>query len=170
LHTAEETAGDGYKAYWVGLHIAEETAGDGYNAYWGLTVVVGELRMNDMYELVRLRKCERLGDTWAWVTPSPERQHAAVVGAPEDVEGAHADVEGDQAVLAPRDIVDTIARDFSRFTVWAASGISQLLDATEATYTRYFETHVPYQRHMVRCRTNNASTTAASHTANQPDP
>nr|GEY31449.1 hypothetical protein [Tanacetum cinerariifolium] len=32
----------------------------------GMTVVVVELRMIDMDELVRLRICERLGDTWAW--------------------------------------------------------------------------------------------------------
>ncbi|GJU21949.1 hypothetical protein Tco_1155291 [Tanacetum coccineum] len=47
----------------------------------GLTMVVGELRMIDMDELIR--------------------QEAAADGAPEIVEGAHADVEGDQAVSAP---------------------------------------------------------------------
>nr|GEY72202.1 hypothetical protein [Tanacetum cinerariifolium] len=33
--------------------------------------------------------------------------------------------------------MDAMAIDFSRFIMWAASGISQLLDLTEATYTRY---------------------------------
>ncbi|GJT65597.1 hypothetical protein Tco_1017077 [Tanacetum coccineum] len=36
-----------------------------------------------------------------WVAPGPERPEAVAAGAPEIVEGAHADVEGDQAVSAP---------------------------------------------------------------------
>nr|GEY85989.1 hypothetical protein [Tanacetum cinerariifolium] len=57
---------------------------------WGLTVVVGELRVINMDELARLRICERLGDTWAWVAPRPERQQVAAAGAPEVVEGTSA--------------------------------------------------------------------------------
>nr|GEW09040.1 hypothetical protein [Tanacetum cinerariifolium] len=33
-----------------------------------------------------------------------------------------------------REVMDAMARDFSRFTVWAARNISQLLDSTGATY------------------------------------
>ncbi|GKA14359.1 hypothetical protein Tco_0694005 [Tanacetum coccineum] len=32
-----------------------------------------------------------------------------------------------------REVMDAMARDFSRFTVWAARGISQLLDSARAT-------------------------------------
>ncbi|GKA95900.1 hypothetical protein Tco_0817995 [Tanacetum coccineum] len=42
-----------------------------------------------------------LGDTWAWVASGLERQSDAAAGSPKDVEDAHAEVEGDQAVLAP---------------------------------------------------------------------
>ncbi|GJU95490.1 hypothetical protein Tco_1320246 [Tanacetum coccineum] len=49
----------------------------------------------------RLNICVRLGDTWAWVAPRPERQPVASARALEDAEGAHNEVEGDQTVLAP---------------------------------------------------------------------
>nr|GEW22584.1 hypothetical protein [Tanacetum cinerariifolium] len=104
--------------------------------------------------------CIRLDDTWAWVAPGPERQSDATIGALVDVEGAHAKVEGVQAGSTPvhapqpppvaaqsRIMSHSIARDFFRFTVWAASSISQLLDFSGATYVGYFEMHVPYQRH-----------------------
>ncbi|GJR75772.1 hypothetical protein Tco_0088137 [Tanacetum coccineum] len=54
----------------------------------GLIVVVGELRVINMDELVRLRICERLGDTWAWVVPRPERQSDAAAGTLEVAESA----------------------------------------------------------------------------------
>ncbi|GKB31885.1 hypothetical protein Tco_0871286 [Tanacetum coccineum] len=40
----------------------------------GLTMVVGELKVIIIDELVRLRICERVGDTKAWVAPGLERQ------------------------------------------------------------------------------------------------
>ncbi|GJY58091.1 putative reverse transcriptase domain-containing protein [Tanacetum coccineum] len=124
-----------------------------------LTVVVGELRMIDMDELVRLCLCKRLGDTWAWVAPSTERQQATAARALENVEGAHAEDEGVQAnpafVHAPQPpptaapvVMDVMAIDFSRFTVWATSGISQLLDLSGATYTSPGSTLFGYQGHL----------------------
>ncbi|GKD68562.1 hypothetical protein Tco_1322652 [Tanacetum coccineum] len=133
-------------------------------------MVVGELRMIDMDELVRLHICERLGDTWVWVAPGPERQQVAPARALEDIKGAHAErmarldekVHGVRESLnEQREVVDTMARDFSRFTMWAASVISRLLDFSGAIYTRYYETHFPYQRRRARQRTDGASTTAA---------
>ncbi|GJU82618.1 hypothetical protein Tco_1284983 [Tanacetum coccineum] len=67
----------------------------------GLIVVVGELRMVGIDELVRLRICKRFGDTLAWVASGLERQQVAVAGAPEDVEGAHTEVESVQADPVP---------------------------------------------------------------------
>ncbi|GJR38861.1 hypothetical protein Tco_1214545 [Tanacetum coccineum] len=67
----------------------------------GLTVIARELSMIDMNELVRLRICDRLDDTRAWVAPSPERQQVAAAEAPEGVKGAPFVNEGVQAVLAP---------------------------------------------------------------------
>ncbi|GKC89204.1 hypothetical protein Tco_1149853 [Tanacetum coccineum] len=46
----------------------------------GLTVVVRNLTVIDMDELARFRICERLGDTWAWVAPRPERQQVVAAG------------------------------------------------------------------------------------------
>ncbi|GKB31190.1 hypothetical protein Tco_0870591 [Tanacetum coccineum] len=45
------------------------------------------------------------------------------------------DVHGIQVSLREqREVVDAMARDFSKFTVWVAKGISQLLDSVRATY------------------------------------
>ncbi|GKE06888.1 hypothetical protein Tco_1398906 [Tanacetum coccineum] len=82
----------------------------------------------------------------------------------EDVHGIHVSL-GEQ-----HEMVDTIAKDFSRFTVWAAGGISQILDSAGATYVRYSETHVPYERRRVRQRTGKASTSAAPLDEDRPDP
>ncbi|GJZ18414.1 hypothetical protein Tco_0554537 [Tanacetum coccineum] len=59
------------------------------------------------------------------------------------------------------EVMDAMARDFSRFTVWAVRDISHLLDSAGATYVRYSDTHVPYQRRRVRQRTDDASTSTA---------
>ncbi|GJV95669.1 hypothetical protein Tco_1547246 [Tanacetum coccineum] len=91
-----------------------------------------------------------------------------------DDEGAHAELEGARGggPWTEKEFGRATrghgpdGQTLSRFTVWAASGISQLLDLSGATYTRYSETHVPYQRRMVRQRTNGASTSAPQ----QPDP
>ncbi|GJS02921.1 hypothetical protein Tco_0319429 [Tanacetum coccineum] len=67
----------------------------------GLIMVVGEHRVIDMDELARLRMCERLGDTWAWVAPRPERQLDAAAGTLEVAESALYADEGAQIVPAP---------------------------------------------------------------------
>ncbi|GKE92930.1 hypothetical protein Tco_1574025, partial [Tanacetum coccineum] len=48
----------------------------------GLTVIARELLVIDMDELVRLRFCDRMGDTCAWVASGPKRQPVAAVVAP----------------------------------------------------------------------------------------
>nr|GEU83273.1 hypothetical protein [Tanacetum cinerariifolium] len=150
----------------LGLHTAEETAEDGFE---GLIVVVRELKIIDMDDVVRLRICERLGDTWAWVAPGLERQHVAIAEAykilrvlmlrlmrvfrlfqhlyrhlshilllmPQSMARLEEEVHGIRESLdEQRVVIDIMARDFSRFTVWVAKGISQLLVATGATYMR----------------------------------
>ncbi|GKG40513.1 hypothetical protein Tco_0467290, partial [Tanacetum coccineum] len=72
----------------------------------------------------------------------------------EDVHEIH------EALAEQREVISAMARDFSRFTVWVAGGIAQLLDFHRVTYTSYSETHVPYQR-RVRCRTDSARTSVA---------
>ncbi|GJV04304.1 hypothetical protein Tco_1337873 [Tanacetum coccineum] len=55
----------------------------------GTTVVVRELTEIDLDELSRLHICERVGDTWAWVAPGPERQ--------QDVAATSGEVDPDVA-------------------------------------------------------------------------
>nr|GEW52615.1 hypothetical protein [Tanacetum cinerariifolium] len=110
------------------------------------------------------------------VAPGPERPPDATAGAPEAAGDAPVVNEGALARLArveeevheiqetlgeQREVMDVMAKDLSKFTVWAAGGISQLLDSAGATYVRYSETHVPYQRRRVRQRTGDASTSTA---------
>ncbi|GJW24389.1 hypothetical protein Tco_0038200 [Tanacetum coccineum] len=79
---------------------------------------------------------------------------AELVRLEEDVHEIH------EELAEQHEVIGAMARDFSRFTVWAASGIAQLLDYARVTYMPYFETHVPYQK-RVRRRTDGASTSAA---------
>ncbi|GJX43596.1 hypothetical protein Tco_0869170 [Tanacetum coccineum] len=67
----------------------------------GLSVVACELPLIDLHELERLNICLRVGDTWAWVAPGPERQTDATIGAPKAAEDAPAANKGVQADLAP---------------------------------------------------------------------
>nr|GEV68704.1 hypothetical protein [Tanacetum cinerariifolium] len=68
-----------------------------------------------------------------------------------------------------QEVMDAMARDFSRFIVWADSGILQLPDLSGSTYMRYSETHVPYQRRRVRRRISDAITSTTSLDEDQPD-
>ncbi|GKA39977.1 hypothetical protein Tco_0732570 [Tanacetum coccineum] len=102
----------------------------------GLTMVVGELRMIDMDELIRLFR-------------HPYRHLIHLQQLPS---------------------LRQCPQRMARLEEEAARGISQFLDATEATYTRYSETHVPYQRYRVRRRTDDASTLTALVDEDQPDP
>ncbi|GKC34335.1 hypothetical protein Tco_1046719, partial [Tanacetum coccineum] len=68
-----------------------------------------------------------------------------------------------------RKVIGAMARDFSRFTVWAASGIAQLLYSAQVTYTPYSETRTPYQR-RVRRRTDGANTSTTQQDQQQPYP
>ncbi|GJT17231.1 hypothetical protein Tco_0875937 [Tanacetum coccineum] len=67
----------------------------------GLTVIPPELPIFDMTELVRLKICVELDDTWAWVAMGPERKPDAVASTPVDDEDVPIVVEGGQADLAP---------------------------------------------------------------------
>ncbi|GJS97641.1 RNA-directed DNA polymerase, eukaryota [Tanacetum coccineum] len=66
-----------------------------------LMVIVRDLPVIDMAELVRLQIYMKLNNTWAWVSPGPERQLDVVAGAPEAAEDAHVADEGALGVPAP---------------------------------------------------------------------
>nr|GEX18783.1 hypothetical protein [Tanacetum cinerariifolium] len=67
----------------------------------------------------------------AMISGGPERQPDATVGTPGAVEDAPAvDEEEDmheirEALAEQREVIDAMARDFSRFTLWTAGGITQ---------------------------------------------
>ncbi|GJV15133.1 hypothetical protein Tco_1360456 [Tanacetum coccineum] len=131
-----------------------------------------------MAKLVRLQIYEEIDDTWDWVALGPERQPdaaASALGATENATIRMARLEEDvhkihRALAEQHEVIGVMARDFSKFTVWAASGIAQLLDSARVTYTPYSETHIPYQRRRIRQRTSEASTSTAQQDQQEHDP
>ncbi|GKA13087.1 hypothetical protein Tco_0692633 [Tanacetum coccineum] len=75
-----------------------------------------------------------------------------------------------RALTEQREVIDAMARDFLRFNTWAVTGLALMMDRAGVAYVPYSETHVPYQRHRVRQRTGEASTSAAQQDLQQPDP
>ncbi|GJS23620.1 hypothetical protein Tco_0452252 [Tanacetum coccineum] len=82
----------------------------------------------------------------------------------EDVHEIHG------ALTEQREVIDAMARDFSRFSTWAITGLVRMMERAGVAYVPYFETHVSYQRRRVRQRTGEASTSAAQQDPQQPDP
>ncbi|GJW72727.1 hypothetical protein Tco_0132097 [Tanacetum coccineum] len=74
------------------------------------------------------------------------------------------------ALTEQREVINAMACDFSRFSTWAVTGLAWMMDRAGVSYVPYFETHVPYQRLLVRQRTGKASTSAAQEDPQQPDP
>ncbi|GJW48647.1 hypothetical protein Tco_0080293 [Tanacetum coccineum] len=68
-----------------------------------------------------------------------------------------------------REVIDAMARNFSRFNTWVTTGLGRMMDKTGVDYTPYAQTYVSYQR-RVRQRTGEASTSAAQQDLQQPDP
>ncbi|GJX28596.1 hypothetical protein Tco_0236675, partial [Tanacetum coccineum] len=117
---------------------------------------------------------EELDDTWAWVALRPERQQVAATSALEVAEGApdvdegrlEEDIHGLRGALGEqREVLDNMARDFSRFTTWAVTRLPRMMDQAEVRYTSYSDYHISYVR-RARRRTDDASTS----TPQQPDP
>ncbi|GKD99069.1 hypothetical protein Tco_1382966, partial [Tanacetum coccineum] len=93
--------------------------------------------------------------------PLPPPPPAAARTLPQRMSRLAEDVHEIRRALAEhREVIGAMARDFSRFTVWATCGIAQPLDFARVTYTPYSETRIPYQR-RVRRRTDDASTSTA---------
>ncbi|GJV94083.1 hypothetical protein Tco_1541896 [Tanacetum coccineum] len=108
---------------------------------------------------VRLQICMEIDDTWAWVALGPERQPDAAVGAHEAAEDAPA-VDDDMPQAGQREVLDHMARDFSRFATWTVTSLAQMMDRAGVAYTSYTETSGEYQRCTMR-RTDGASTFTA---------
>ncbi|GKC40363.1 hypothetical protein Tco_1052747 [Tanacetum coccineum] len=80
----------------------------------------------------------------------------------EDLEGINVKLgsTGEQ-----REVLDSMARDFSCFTTWIVTGLSRMMDHARVRYTSDLDFQSPYQR-RVRRRTDDANTLALQ----QPDP
>nr|GEY29969.1 hypothetical protein [Tanacetum cinerariifolium] len=156
----------------------------------GLQVITYELPLIDLHELERLNICLRFGDTWVWVAPGPERQQAAAVGAYVADKAGPTVNEGAQDIPAPVQApqppppapqpqtmsqrIDRIEKEMRelRQSVVGLRGV--LMEANGRTYQPFDSTllgssGLPYQRH-VRPRIGDASTSAALHIDDQPDP
>ncbi|GJW31942.1 hypothetical protein Tco_0051974 [Tanacetum coccineum] len=78
-----------------------------------------------MAELVRLQIYEDINDTWAYITLGLERQPDAAVGAPGAAKSApvvdeEEDVHEIHGELAEQhEVIGSMVRDMSKFTVWA---------------------------------------------------
>ncbi|GKC70470.1 hypothetical protein Tco_1116353 [Tanacetum coccineum] len=147
----------------------------------GLQVVTRELLLIDLHEIERLNICSRYGDTWAWVAPRLERQQVVAAGAHEaDEAGPRIErIEEEMRdlrhyVVGLQGVVESFTIEQSRVSTWLISCMTQLMDASGHTYQAFDSTlvgssRIPYQR-RVRPRTGDASTSAAPHTNDQPDP
>ncbi|GJW63911.1 hypothetical protein Tco_0115795 [Tanacetum coccineum] len=56
------------------------------------------------------------------------------------------DFETRLARIYKREVLDSMASDFSRFTTWIVTSLAQLMDRAGVPYTRYSESPVEYQR------------------------
>nr|GEW48379.1 hypothetical protein [Tanacetum cinerariifolium] len=45
-----------------------------------------------------------------------------------------------RALTEQREVIDTMARDFSRFSTWVITSLAHMMDRASVTYTSYFET------------------------------
>ncbi|GKG06305.1 hypothetical protein Tco_0326391, partial [Tanacetum coccineum] len=83
-----------------------------------------------MAELVRLQICVELDDTWAWVPAGPARQEGDAGGVAEEAPvapgGGDEDEEMPRAGLS--EVLDSMARDFYRFTTWTVTSLTRLMD------------------------------------------
>ncbi|GJZ48782.1 hypothetical protein Tco_0602972 [Tanacetum coccineum] len=123
----------------------------------GLTVIMRHLPIIDMAKLVRLQICIELDDTWSWVALRPERQLDIVASAPKAAEDAPIADEGAQTMVQrlgkveedvleirgtlgkQRDILDSMACDFSQFSTWTVVGLLQMMSQDGVRYTSYGE-------------------------------
>ncbi|GJR98893.1 hypothetical protein Tco_0271067 [Tanacetum coccineum] len=145
----------------------------------GLSIIAQELLVINLHELARLNIYSRFSDTWAWVAEGPETQQVAADGAPGAAEEAHAADEGAQAVPAPsvvglQGVIESSITEQTRVSIWMISCMTQLMDSSGHTNQAFDSTlvgssRVSYQR-RVRPKTDDASTSTAPHTDDQPDP
>ncbi|GJR06073.1 hypothetical protein Tco_0529057 [Tanacetum coccineum] len=97
------------------------------------------------------------------VPPPPRTQGESIARLEEEVHGMRELLQGRSEVL------DHMARDFSRFATWTVTSLAQMKDRAGMAYTSYSETQGEYQR-RTKCRTNGANTSTDQQNQQQPDP
>ncbi|GJV60990.1 hypothetical protein Tco_1467090, partial [Tanacetum coccineum] len=119
--------------------------------------------------------CIELDDTWAWVLAGPARKEGDAGGVVEEAPvapgGGDEDEEMPQvappqprtqgeriarleeemhcmreALLFQREVLDSMASDFSRFTTWTITSLARLMDRADVPYTRYSESPFMHDR------------------------
>ncbi|GJR43083.1 hypothetical protein Tco_1311186 [Tanacetum coccineum] len=95
-----------------------------------------------------------------------EMQTAGGVAEEALVAPGDGDKDEEMPQAGQREVLDSMAHDFSRFTTWTVTSLARLMDRAGVPYTRYLESPVEYQRRL-RQRTDGASTFTAPQ---QPDP
>nr|GFB86051.1 hypothetical protein [Tanacetum cinerariifolium] len=93
------------------------------------------------------------------IPPPPRTQGERIARLEEDVHGMR------EALQGQREVQDSMAYVFSRFTTWTVTSLARLMDKANVPYTRYSKSPVEYQR-CTRQRTDGASTSTAPQ---QPD-
>ncbi|GJS10661.1 hypothetical protein Tco_0367457 [Tanacetum coccineum] len=80
------------------------------------------------------------------------------------------DIHGLRGALGEqREVLDSMAYDFSRFTTWTVIGLSRMMDQAGVRYTSYSNYYIQYVR-RTRRRTDDASTSTVQQDEQQPDP
>ncbi|GJU41480.1 hypothetical protein Tco_1194437 [Tanacetum coccineum] len=91
----------------------------------------------------------------------PARQEVNAGGVTKEAPMALRGSDEDEEMPHAREVLDIMARDFSRFTMWTVTSLAQMMDRADVTYTSYSKLPVEYQRRIVRQRTDGASTSIA---------
>ncbi|GJV89592.1 hypothetical protein Tco_1533530, partial [Tanacetum coccineum] len=134
----------------------------------GLTVIAPTLPIIDMAELVRLQLCVELMNLVMGLFRTARQRGrfagdvlrmAGSTGLEEEVHGVR------EALQGQREVLDSMARDFSRFSTWTVTSLARMMDRAGVPYTRYSESLVEYER-RTRRRINEPSTSTAPQ---QPD-
>nr|GEZ93266.1 hypothetical protein [Tanacetum cinerariifolium] len=72
------------------------------------------------------------------VSPLPRTQGKMIAKLEEEVHGMR------KALWGQREVLDNMARDFSRFTTWTITSLAQLMDRAGVPYTRYTKSPIEY--------------------------
>ncbi|GKB26416.1 hypothetical protein Tco_0865817 [Tanacetum coccineum] len=139
----------------------------------GLTVIALELPVIDMAELVRLyitpadAEDVSIVDEGGQAIPTliqapqqaPPPPPAPARTMPQRMARLNEDAHEIRGALTEQcEVIDVMARDFSRFNTWVTTSLGWMMDKAGVSYTPYYQIHLSYQRrvrHMTRPREGN---------------